>query len=308
MVNQTSAALSGGIPWDQLIKFANEKKAEEENSGRPAQLNQQQIIAISQLIDLVHDIEVEDKWVGELNQYCQQSRLPLPIFAPETFTLQVYGTNVPRSRVTCIIASKQESFPKEGYGYEAGQEVPSFKKAQKAKNFAAMHALRFLQGAGPSSRGNKRSASMTQESPSHTRVKAEEDTCDGGVSTAGPSSSKNTGARTPISSTTAASTTASITATQGLAIRERVAVLGERLGFGIPEYYIEQSTSVDDDGETWMGRPVFRNDGRIPEGMGVVTGIAGRQQAEDLVAEKVLEWLQKEEKLREEQAASIGSV
>lgn len=149
---------------------------------------------------------------------------------------------------------------------------------------------------------------MTQESPSHTRVKAEEDTCDGGVSTAGPSSSKNTGARTPISSTTAASTTASITATQGLAIRERVAVLGERLGFGIPEYYIEQSTSVDDDGETWMGRPVFRNDGRIPEGMGVVTGIAGRQQAEDLVAEKVLKWLQKEEKLREEQAASIGSV
>lgn len=145
---------------------------------------------------------------------------------------------------------------------------------------------------------------MTQESPSHTRVKAEEDTCDGGVSTAGPSSSKDTGAQTPISSTTAASTTA----TQGLAIRERVAVLGERLGFGIPEYYIKQSTIVDDDGETWMGRPVFRNDGRIPEGMGVVTGIAERQQAEDLVAEKVLEWLQKEEKLREEQAASIGSV
>ncbi|WZH44795.1 uncharacterized protein QYS62_005823 [Fusarium acuminatum] len=296
--------MSRGIPWDQLIKFANEKKAEEEKSGKPAQLNQQQIIAISQLIDLVHDIEVEDKWVGELNKYCQQNKLALPIFAPETFTLQVYGTNVPRSRVTCIITSKQQSFPKEGYGYEAGQEVPSFKKAQKAKNYAAMHALRFLQGAGPSSRGSKRSASMTQESPTHTKVKAEEDTCDVGVSTAGPSLSKDTGAQIPISSTTAPSTTA----TQGPTIRERVAVLGERLGFGIPEYYIEQSTMVNDDGETWMGRPAFRNDGRIPEGMGVVTGIAERQQAEDLVAEKVLEWLQKEEKLRKEQVASIGSV
>lgn len=74
MANQTSAALSGGIPWDQLIKFANEKKAEEEKSGRPAQLNQQQIIAISQLIDLVHDIEVEDKWVGELNSKLQYKR------------------------------------------------------------------------------------------------------------------------------------------------------------------------------------------------------------------------------------------
>jgi hypothetical protein len=217
--------------------------------------------------------------------------------------LQVYGTNVPRSRVTCIIASKNQSFPKEGYGYEAGQEVPSFKKAQKAKNFAAMHALRFLQGVGPSPRGSKRSASMTQKSPTHTRVKAEEDTFDGGVSTAGPSLSKDTDAQASISSTTAASTTT----TQGPTIRERVASLGERLGFGIPEYYIKRSTMADEDGETWVGRPIFKNDGRIPEGMGVVTGVVGRQQAEDLVAEKVLEWLQKEQKLREEQAASIGS-
>jgi hypothetical protein len=146
---------------------------------------------------------------------------------------------------------------------------------------------------------------MTQESPAHTRVKSEEeeDTCDGGVSTTSTSPSKDTGAQAPISSTTATSTAA----TQDLTIRERVASLGERLGFGTPEYYIEQSTMVDEDGETWMGRPIFRNDGRIPEGMGVVTGVVGRQQAENLVAEKVLEWLQKEEKLREEQAASIGS-
>jgi hypothetical protein len=74
MANHNTAALSGGIPWDQLIKFANEKKAEEEKSGKPAQLNQQQIIAISQLIELVHDIEVEDKWVGELNRKLQSRR------------------------------------------------------------------------------------------------------------------------------------------------------------------------------------------------------------------------------------------
>ncbi|KAM0222617.1 hypothetical protein ACHAPA_001906 [Fusarium lateritium] len=304
MANHNPAALRGGIPWDQLIKFANEKKAEEEKSGMPAQLNQQQIIAISQLIELVQDIEIEDKWVGELNQYCQQNRLSLPLFAPETFNLQVYGTNVPRSRVTCILSSEQQSFPKEGYGYEAGEEVPSFKKAQKAKNFAAMHALRFLQGAGPSPRGSKRSASMTQESPNHIRVKPDEDTCDGGASTAGPSTSKGEDAQAPISPTAVASAST----TQGPTMREKIAVLGERLDFGTPEYYIERSTTVDGDGETWMGRPIFRNDGRIPEGMGVVTGIVGRQQAEDLVAEKVLEWLQKEEKLREEQVASIGSV
>ncbi|KAM0251387.1 hypothetical protein ACHAP5_001696 [Fusarium lateritium] len=304
MANHNPASLRGGIPWDQLIKFANEKKAEEKKSGKPAQLNQQQIIAISQLIEVAQDIEIEDKWVGELNQYCQQNKLPLPLFAPETFNLQVYGTNVPRSRVTCILSSKHQSFPQEGYGYEAGEEFPSFKKAQKAKNFAAMHALRFLQGVGPSPRGSKRSASMTQESPDHIRVKADEDTCDGGASTASPSPLKGEDAQAPIFPTTVASAST----TQGPTMRERIAVLGERLGFGTPEYYIEQSNTVDEDGETWMGRPIFRNDGRIPEGMGVVTGIVGRQQAEDLVAEKVLEWLQKEEKLREEQAASIGSV
>jgi hypothetical protein len=74
MANHSPAVFSGGIPWDQLIRFANEKKAEEEKTGKPAQLNQQQITAISQLIELVHDIEVEDKWVGELNRKLQSKR------------------------------------------------------------------------------------------------------------------------------------------------------------------------------------------------------------------------------------------
>ncbi|KAM0346883.1 hypothetical protein ACHAPU_005223 [Fusarium lateritium] len=296
-MNHSAAALSGGIPWDQLIRFANEKKTEEEESGKPAQLNQQQIIAISQLIDLVQDIEVEDTWVAELNQYCQQSKFSLPLFVPETFNLQVYGTNVPRSRVTCILPSKGQTFPQEGYGYQAGQEVPSFKKAQKAKNFAAMYALKFLRGDGPSPRGSKRSASMTEESPAHTRVKAEEDNSDGGASTAGPSLSSGKSAQAPTYSTVAPTTT-----TQGPTIRERIAGLSGRLGFGIPEYHIEPDNTADG---TWKGRPVFRNDGRIPEDMGVVTGVVGRQVVEDLVTQKVLEWLQAEEKLREEQYASI---
>ncbi|KAF4996901.1 hypothetical protein FGRMN_4222 [Fusarium graminum] len=277
-----AAAFSGGIPWDQLIRFANEKKTEEEKSGKPAQLNQQQIIAISQLIDLVQDIEVEDNWVAELNQ---------------TFNLQVYGTNVPRSRVNCSLPSEGQTFPQEGYGYQAGQEVPSFKKAQKAKNFAAMYALKFLRGDGPSPRGSKRPAPMAQESPTHTRVKAEEDSSDGGVSTAVPSFSRGKSALPPASS--AAPTTI---ITQGPTIRERIASLGGRLGFGIPEYHIERDNVAND---TWKGRPVFRNDGRIPEDMGVVTGAMGKQEAEELVARKVLEWLQAKEKRGEEQFTGI---
>ncbi|KAF5677898.1 hypothetical protein FHETE_1418 [Fusarium heterosporum] len=296
-MNHGAAAFSGGIPWDQLIRFANEKKIEEKESGKPAQLNQQQIIAISQLIDLVQDIEVEDGWVAELNEFCQQNRFPLPLFTSETFNLQVYGTNVPRSRVTCVLPSKGQAFPQEGYGCQADQQVPSFKKAQKAKNFAAMYALKFLRGDGPSPRGSKRPAPMAQESPAHTRVKAEEDSSDGGASTAGPSIASGKRAQPPTSSAVSP-----VTVTQGPTIRERIAGLGGRLGFGIPQYHIEPDNVVNG---TWKGRPVFRKDGRIPEGMGVVTGAMGKQEAEELVAQKVLEWLQAEEQLREEQFTSI---
>jgi hypothetical protein len=62
------STVRGGIPWDELIKFAEEKKAEEAKTGHPAQLNKQQITAISQLIELVHEIEVEDFWVADLNR------------------------------------------------------------------------------------------------------------------------------------------------------------------------------------------------------------------------------------------------
>ncbi|KAJ4268528.1 hypothetical protein NW762_002591 [Fusarium torreyae] len=297
MANHDSAALSGGIPWDQLIEFANEKKAEEERTRQPAQLSKQQIAAISQLIELVHDIEVEDHWVSDLNQYCQQNKITVPKFPPaETWNENVYGTVIPRSRVYCILPSKNnEQFPKEGYGFQAGQEVPSFKKAQKAKNFAAMQAYKFLRGVEPSPRGSKRPASMTQDSPAHTRVKAEEDNSDGGVSMAGPSHSSGRKKGQINASVSRA-------ITHGPTIRERVASLGGRLGYGIPEYDIEQDGDADD---TWKGRPNFRNDGRIPEDMGVVSGIVGRQQAEDLVAEKVLEWLEKEEQFKKEQIANI---
>jgi hypothetical protein len=70
-----SSTVSGGIPWDELIKFAEEKKAEEAKTGHPAQLNKQQITAISQLIELVHEIEVEDFWVSDLNrEFPRQTR------------------------------------------------------------------------------------------------------------------------------------------------------------------------------------------------------------------------------------------
>ncbi|KAF5574967.1 hypothetical protein FPCIR_13380 [Fusarium pseudocircinatum] len=294
MAFQGPSAVRGGIPWDELIKFAEEKKAEEAKTGHPAQLNKQQIAAISQLIELVHEIEVEDFWVSDLNQYCQQNKIPTPQFTQETFNQQVYGMPFPRSRVFCNLPSENIKFPQEGRGYETGQQVPTFKKVQKAKNFAAMHALKYLRMEEPAPRGSKRAPPGSQESPAHARIKTEEDNSDGGLSMATPlrSDAHSVPTSTPLASAI----------TQGPTVRERVAGLGERMGFGIPEYHIEQDNEQED---TWKGRPIFRHDGRIPENMGVVEGVVGRQKAEILVAEKVLEWLEKEEKNRGDQYASL---
>lgn len=63
----TTNAAAQGIPWDQLIEFANNKKAEEQSTGKPAQLSKQQLAAVSMLVDFVKDIEVDDNYVSRLN-------------------------------------------------------------------------------------------------------------------------------------------------------------------------------------------------------------------------------------------------
>lgn len=198
--------------------------------------------------------------------------------------MTAHGVRLQRSRVSCHLPGCNQTFPQEGFGYEAGQEPPTFRKAQQAKQFAAMQAYRYIQStaaaADAAARDNKRPASTTQGSPSRTttRVKAEEDNSDGGVSTTAAAAPPQTGGGGPSSTPL---------------IRERVALLAGQMAYGMPEYHIEH------DGEAWGGRPIFRNDGRIPGHVGAVSGYAERQQAEDAVAEKVLEWLEQEFKVKE---------
>ena len=205
--------------------------------------------------------------------------------------------------------SKNQQFPQEGYGYASGEEIPTFKKAQKAKNFAAMQALNWLQGQGPSSsRGEKRPGSVMGESPTRTKRRTEDEENPNGstpVSVTGKhpnqtnteeENNSDGGALTADSSQASDPTPASTAGIQRPTIRERAAKLGVDMEFGIPKYFVER----DEEGEdAWKGRPMFRHDGRIPPDMGVVTGVKGRQQAEDLVAQKTLEWLEGEKKNRD---------
>ncbi|KAM5351501.1 hypothetical protein ACJ41O_004224 [Fusarium nematophilum] len=291
MATQSGKPVDGGIPWDLLIDFAKNKKAEEERTGRPVLLDHQQITAISQLIPLVSEPDVDENWTGKLNEYCQRNGFGAIQWLPtEHVTLNVCGTTQSRSRVKCILPWRNEKFPQEGYGCEAGQQAPVFKKAQKAKHFAAMQAYRFLRGEPPQQRGDRqRPMSTAQEgSPPRTGVKAEDDNEDGGVSTAGiPSRQADGGGTSGL----------------GPTIRERVAVLAGSQGFGIPHYEVERDGHPDDD--TWQGRAYFQNDGRAPEDVGLVRGVVGREQAEDSVAQTLLDWLEKEDQKRQEIARDL---
>lgn len=229
-------------------------------------------------------------------EYCQQHKITGPQFTTETFNQCISGTNVPRSRVLCTLPCKNQQFPQEGYGFSAGEAIPTFKKAQKAKNFAAMQALNWLRGEGPSSpRGEKRPASVTQESTVHTKIKAEEDNnSDGGVLTVDSSKPSEEGVPAPVAPVVA----------QGPTVRDQIAKLSDDMDFGAFAFHMERENEEND---VWKGRPIFKNDMVIPSDMGAVTGVAGRQQAEDLVAQKALEWLESEKRARMEAFEKIMS-
>ncbi|KHN96229.1 uncharacterized protein MAM_05815 [Metarhizium album ARSEF 1941] len=85
---------------------------------------------------------------------------------------------------------------------------------------------------------------------------------------------------------------------------EKVSSLSSRLALDSPRYKIEPDPAG---GGLFRGRPVFRNDVRIPPALGVVTGIADQDQARLKVAEGVLDWLQAELQRRQDTFESLWS-
>ncbi|EFY90232.1 hypothetical protein MAC_03747 [Metarhizium acridum CQMa 102] len=85
---------------------------------------------------------------------------------------------------------------------------------------------------------------------------------------------------------------------------EEVSSLCNRLALGSPTYKIEPDPAGHD---VFCGRPVFKNDLRIPPDLGIVSGIAGEGQAKLKVAESVREWLQAELQRRQDTFESLWS-
>ena len=81
----------------------------------------------------------------------------------------------------------------------------------------------------------------------------------------------------------------------GLAhVFKQVSDLALRLGIDSPNYRIDPDEDMPN---YFSGRPVFKS-GLMPPDLGVVSGVLGKRQAKMQIAEKVLEWLQKEQEGR----------
>lgn len=87
-------------------------------------------------------------------------------------------------------------------------------------------------------------------------------------------------------------------------IFEQVSSLTRRLGLDSPSYKIDQDPERPD---MFCGRPIFKNGGRVPSQLGVVTGVAGSKHAKQQVAELVLVWLQTELQKRQDVYESLWS-
>ena len=58
-------------------------------------------------------------------------------------------------------------------------------------------------------------------------------------------------------------------------------------------------------GNLFCGRPVFKNGGRVPLDLGVVSGVEGQKETKQRMAEILLPWLQRELQKRQDVYQSL---
>lgn len=275
------------ISWDALIEFANEKKAEEQRTGRPARLNPDQFSAILKLIPFPEPEVDNTDWVSKLNgmykvplqlehsltcypEYYQKRGQTIRWPDGTLVDVSLCGTEHQRWHNYFTPPSSDRKFPCVGYGCSPDGEVPTFSTKIKAKQFAAKQAYRFIHGDAPDS--SKRPASTDRTSPPSARVKTEDE---------------------PL--------LPSILAQQNWMVRKRAQELANNLDYGEMCYQTERDAGAD----TWKGRVIFNNDCRAPDDVGIVGGIVGREETENAVAVKVLEWLEQEIRFARESAQRL---
>lgn len=262
------------ISWDALIEFANNKKAEEKRTGRPAKLTQDQVSSILKLIPSPEPKFDDNNWVSRLNEYYQKKGQPIQWPDAKSTNVNIHGVDQLAWHCHIVLPSSTKKFPCVGYGCGPDGNAPAFSSKMKAKQFAAWQAWRFTNREPPDQNlGEKRAAILTGgvslETPPPTKIKVEE---------------------------MAASQREQTTVMK----RQQANELARQLNHGDWEVNLQQVAP-----DTYTGRAVFQNDGRVPDSVAVVENVVGKQQAEENITDLVLEWLQDEMRIAEERTQRL---
>ncbi|KID80009.1 uncharacterized protein G6M90_00g013750 [Metarhizium brunneum] len=295
------------VPWDKLLLWVQQQIALEMKTGQPVAMTRPQLEALSAFVPFNVEPDVSDQgYVSKLIEKVQSLRLANPVWTDQGPTsIPINGHFQPLWRCVCTL-QHHGSFPREGFGFSVGEQAPFFQSKKNAKLFAAKHALSYLTQARPAAitpgkllRMDRPAISPLQLPKPHIPPplnvqplgKRQRLSGNSPVPEATPSKSL----RTSVPSTRSPSNPS---------VFEEVTSLSHRLALGSPTYKIEPDPAGD---SLFCGRPVFKNDMRIPPDLGIVSGIAGESQARLKVAESVLEWLQAELQRRQDTFESLWS-
>lgn len=291
------------VPWARLRAWIDEKQSWEAQHGRPAPLTDQELTAISQLVPFIdQEPSFGDKdYISEVQRYIQAKRLnPLTWSEDEVKTI-VDGHFQTRWRYFCTLDGFGGEFPRQGYGITAEGEAPAFQSKKKAKQFASQQLLAFLAGgttpAASSPITTNRGTATETDGPS-TPSKRQR------LSSSLSQTGTHNTPRSPDRLLPKADLAAAVTTSRD---RERdkdrvptvfdcVRRLAEDMGLENPTYDVQPDPELPN---LWTGGAVFKPGSRIPDGLGAVRQVLGKQEARAQAAHEVLAWLQGEKARRE---------
>ncbi|KAI5465742.1 hypothetical protein BGZ63DRAFT_420289 [Mariannaea sp. PMI_226] len=230
-------------------------------------------------------------------------------------------TSTARFRVSWELPGGRGRFPREGYGFEPGEEAPSFSKKmltggeKKAKQFAAKCALSFLDDNPNWTEGG--ASASADSSPDNEKISdRDEGVClDLGDQTGKADLTHRVSpSRNPYlpkkkikldevvqvqqrtrSTSTEPEEQPNIEVPRSpppsvvlffKSTCKSVEMLAKSMRFDVPKY----ETRLNEDG-TYSGRPIFMLDGRMPTNLGVVSSARSEEECKGLMAQKVLSWL-----------------
>ncbi|KAH0596297.1 hypothetical protein MHUMG1_06158 [Metarhizium humberi] len=300
------ANLTIPVPWDKLLLWVQQQIALEMKTGQPVAMTRPQLEALSAFVPFNVEPDVSDqgyvsKLIGKVSRLQSDIRCfsnpsvwptrsgrtkDLPVF-PSTDTSNLFG-------VVSAPFNTMDPFHVKGLG-----SLPESKRHSSSRKSYLTQARPAAITPGKLLRMDRPAISPLQLPKPHIPPplnvqplgKRQRLSGNSPIPEATPSKSL----RTSVPSTRSPSNPS---------VFEEVTSLSHRLALGSPTYKIEPDPAGDN---LFCGRPVFKNDMRIPPDLGIVSGIASESQARLKVAESVLEWLQAELQRRQDTFESLWS-